>query len=165
VKRVPVLDIIALASLYTIRILAGSLATGVFTSSWLFTLAMFFFLSLALVKRTSELQRLRAGAAQAAFGRGYTTRDLEVLSLIGVGSSLVAVLVLALYLNSPDVARFYARHERLWLICPLALYWVSRLWLLAHRGQVDEDPIVFALRDRTSYLVGALATTILYVGS
>jgi 4-hydroxybenzoate polyprenyltransferase len=164
-KRVVVLDVIVLAGLYTLRILAGSLATGVPTSSWLFTLSMFFFLSLALVKRTSELQRLRKESVEAASGRGYTTGDIEVLSLIGAASGLVAVLVLALYLSSPDVSRFYSHHERLWLLCPLALYWVSRLWLLAHRGSVDEDPVLFALRDRASYVVGALALAILVAGT
>ena len=157
-KRVAVLDVLVLASLYTLRILAGTLATGVPTSSWLFTLAIFLFLSLALVKRTSELRRI------ADPGRGYSTADLEILSMLGVASGLLAVLVLALYLASGDVARLYAHHERLWLLCPLALYWVSRLWLLARRGAVDEDPVLFALTDRTSHLVGLGAALVVLAG-
>jgi len=170
-KRVPVLDVLVLASLYTLRILAGTLATGVPTSSWLFTLAIFLFLSLALVKRTSELRRiagtlpgtLRAGGRELG-GRGYTTADLETLSMLGVASGLLAVLVLALYLASADVTRLYAHHERLWLLCPLALYWVSRLWLLARRGVVDEDPVLFALTDRASHLVGLGAVLVVLAG-
>jgi hypothetical protein len=97
-------------------------------------------------------------------GRGYTTADLETLSMLGVASGLLAVLVLALYLSSADVARLYAHHERLWLLCPLALYWVSRLWLLARRGVVDEDPVLFALTDRASHLVGLGAALVVLAG-
>ena len=166
-KRVPVLDVLVLASLYTLRILAGTLATGVPTSSWLFTLAIFLFLSLALVKRTSELRRIAGqlpAGDRAMGGRGYTTADLETLSMLGVASGLLAVLVLALYLASADVTRLYAHHERLWLLCPLALYWVSRLWLLARRGAVDEDPVLFALTDRASHLVGLGAVLVVLAG-
>ena len=98
-------------------------------------------------------------------GRGYSTGDLEILSMLGVASGLVAVLVLALYVASGDVTRLYAHHERLWLLCPLALYWVSRIWLLARRGLVDEDPVLFALRDRPSWIVGALAAAVVVAGS
>lgn len=179
-KRVAVLDVLVLAGLYTLRILAGTLATGVPTSSWLFTLSIFLFLSLALVKRTSELWRMAGVTAQGTpppslgvrneahrlvMGRGYSTSDLEILSMLGIGSGLVAVLVLALYVASGDVVRLYAHHERLWLLCPLALYWVSRIWLLARRGLVDEDPVLFALRDRASWLVGAAAVAVMVAGS
>ena len=179
-KRVPVLDVLVLAGLYTLRILAGTLATGVPTSSWLFTLSIFLFLSLALVKRTSELWRMaeegvpspsprvsgeRVEPHRVVLGRGYSTSDLEILSMLGIGSGLVAVLVLALYVASGDVVRLYAHHERLWLLCPLALYWVSRIWLLARRGLVDEDPVLFALRDPPSWAVGALAAAVVVAGS
>ena len=170
-KRVPVLDVLVLAGLYTLRILAGTLATGVPTSSWLFTLAIFLFLSLALVKRTSELRRLAdplpdplPAREREVRGRGYTSADLETLSMLGVASGLLAVLVLALYLSSADVVRLYAHQERLWLLCPLALYWVSRLWLLARRGVVNEDPVVFALSDRASHLVGLGAALVVLAG-
>jgi 4-hydroxybenzoate polyprenyltransferase len=165
-KRVPVLDVLVLAALYTLRVVAGTLATGVPTSSWLFTLTIFLFLSLALVKRTSELRRLSdSDGVLTARGRGYAAEDLETLSMLGMASGLVAVLVLALYVASSDVTRLYAHHERLWLLCPLALYWVSRIWLLARRGTVDEDPVLFALRDRPSWIVGALAAAVVLAAS
>ena len=104
------------------------------------------------------------GGGLGALGRGYTTADLETLSILGIASGLLAVLVLALYLSSADVTRLYAHHERLWLLCPLALYWVSRLWLLARRGVVDEDPVLFALTDRPSHLVGLGAVLVVLVG-
>jgi len=105
------------------------------------------------------------GESLVVRGRGYSTGDLEILSMLGVASGLVAVLVLALYVASGDVIRLYAHHERLWLLCPLALYWVSRIWLLARRGLLDEDPVLFALRDRPSWIVGALATAVVVAGS
>jgi hypothetical protein len=143
------------------------------TSSWLFTLAIFLFFSLALVKRTSELRRIAVALpgslaererGREPGGRGYTTSDLETLSMLGVASGLLAVLVLALYLASADVVRLYAHHERLWLLCPLALYWIARLWLLARRGVVDEDPVLFALTDRASHLVGLAAFLVVLAG-
>jgi len=161
-KRVPMLDVIVLAGLYTVRVLGGTLATGVPTSTWLFTFAMFLFLSLALVKRTSELRHLRLRAGGAAAGRGYGDGDLEVLSHLGSASGYLAILVLAMYISNPDVTRLYSHHERLWLLCPLGLYWVGRLWLLSNRGLVHEDPVVFALSDRPSYVVGGLALAVVW---
>jgi 4-hydroxybenzoate polyprenyltransferase len=161
-KRVPVLDVIVLAGLYAVRVLGGTLATGIPTSTWLFTFAIFLFFSLALVKRVSGLQALPPGETQAA-GRGYRGDDIALLTQVGVASGLLAVLVLALYISHPDVTRLYEHNERLWLLCPLGLYWESRLWLLTHRGQVHEDPVVFALRDRPSYLVGLAALAVVYL--
>jgi 4-hydroxybenzoate polyprenyltransferase len=162
VKRVPLLDVIVLAGLYAVRVLGGTLATGVPTSSWLFTFAMFLFFSLALVKRASGLQLVPPGGGGTA-GRGYRVADLEVLSQLGIASGFVAVLVLALYISNPDVTRLYSHHERLWLLCPLAMYWIGRIWLLTRRGLVHEDPVVFALRDRPSYLLGLGAAIVLYL--
>jgi 4-hydroxybenzoate polyprenyltransferase len=180
-KRIAVLDVLVLAGLYTLRILAGTLATGVPTSSWLFTLAIFLFLSLALVKRTSELVRVgldplpdplpprerenRGAKGTLTSRRGYAPSDLEILSALGVASGLVAVLVLALYVSSADVTRLYRHPERLWLLCPLALQWVSRIWLLARRGVVDEDPVLFALRDRVSWVTGGIAAAVVVAGT
>jgi 4-hydroxybenzoate polyprenyltransferase len=170
-KRIAILDVLVLAGLYTLRILAGTLATGVPTSSWLFTLAIFLFLSLALVKRTSELVRAAAEPLPPSetdlrmTRRGYASSDLEILSALGVASGLVAVLVLALYVSSADVTRLYRHPERLWLLCPLALHWVSRIWLLARRGVVDEDPLLFALRDRASWVTGGLAAAVVIAGT
>jgi 4-hydroxybenzoate polyprenyltransferase len=172
-KRVAILDVLVLAGLYTLRILAGTLATGVPTSAWLFTLAIFLFLSLALLKRTSELVGApprgddtapRAGAISST-RRGYASADLDILSALGVASGLVAVLVVALYVSSADVTRLYRHPERLWLLCPLGLHWVSRLWLLARRGVVDDDPVLFALRDRASWATGGLAAAVVVAGT
>jgi 4-hydroxybenzoate polyprenyltransferase len=167
-KRHAPVDVLVLAGLYTLRIVSGTLATGVPSSSWLLTLSMFLFLSLAFVKRTTELLRLREkGGARpaAAAGRGYSADDQELVTGMGMASGLVAVLVLALYLSSADVARLYAHHARLWLLCPLALYWVNRVWLLARRGLVHDDPVAFTLKDPASYVTGALALGVLWLGA
>jgi len=164
-KRFPMLDVIVLSGLYTVRVLGGTYATGVPTSSWLFTFAMFLFLSLALVKRTSELHQARLRAGDAASGRGYVAGDLDVLARLGTASGYLAVLVLAMYISNPDVTRLYSHHERLWLLCPLGLYWLGRVWLLANRGLVHEDPVVFALRDRPSYLMGAAALAVVFAAT
>nr|AYM53434.1 transmembrane protein [Melittangium lichenicola] len=164
-KQVMMLDVLVLAGLYTVRIFGGSLAVGVPTSSWLFTFSMFLFLSLALVKRLSEVRRLRLSQEVAAPGRGYVAGDYEQLATIGVASGYLSVLVLALYITSREVTALYAHPERLWLLCPVMLYWVGRVWLLAHRGEVNEDPLVFALKDKTSYGVGVLAACVVLAAS
>ncbi|XXF77328.1 UbiA family prenyltransferase [Myxococcaceae bacterium GXIMD 01537] len=164
-KQVMVLDVLVLAGLYTVRIFGGSLAVDVPTSSWLLTFSMFLFLSLALVKRLSEMRRLRLSNEEAAPGRGYLASDYELLASLGVASGYMSVLVLALYITSKEVTALYTHPERLWLLCPVMLYWVSRVWLLAHRGQVNEDPLVFALRDKVSYAVGAVAALVLFAAT
>nr|AYM52654.1 transmembrane protein [Aggregicoccus edonensis] len=164
-KQVMVLDVLVLAGLYTVRIFGGSLAVGVPTSSWLLTFSMFLFLSLALVKRLSEMRRLRLSNEAAAPGRGYLASDYELLASLGVASGYMSVLVLALYITSKEVTALYGSPERLWLLCPVMLYWVSRVWLLAHRGQVNEDPLVFALRDKVSYAVGIVAALVLFAAT
>ncbi len=160
-KQVMVMDVLVLAGLYTVRIFGGSLATGVPTSSWLFTFSIFLFLSLALVKRLSEVRRLRLSNATSTPGRGYLASDYEQLASLGVAAGYISVLVLALYITSKEVTVLYGHPERLWLLCPVMLYWVSRVWLLAHRGLVNEDPLIFALRDRVSYAVGLVAALVL----
>ncbi|WNG50842.1 UbiA family prenyltransferase [Archangium minus] len=160
-KQVLMLDVLVLAGLYTVRIFGGSLAVGVPTSSWLFTFSMFLFLSLALVKRLSEVRRLRLTNESAAPGRGYVAGDYEQLAMLGVSSGYLSVLVLALYITSKEVTALYLHPERLWLLCPVMMYWVGRVWLLAHRGQVNEDPLVFALKDKVSYAVGLIAAGVL----
>ncbi|WP_420840415.1 UbiA family prenyltransferase [Archangium primigenium] len=164
-KQVVMMDVLVLAGLYTVRIFGGALAVGVPTSSWLLTFSMFLFLSLALVKRLSEVRRLRLANETAAPGRGYMASDYEQLSSLGVASGYLAVLVLALYITSKEVTVLYHHPERLWLLCPLMMYWVGRVWLLAHRGEVNEDPLVFALRDKVSYAVGGIAAAVLLIAS
>jgi 4-hydroxybenzoate polyprenyltransferase len=161
-KRIVVLDVLLLASLYTLRVLAGITASGVRFSSWLLAFSTFLFLSLAFLKRHGELSTLAPQAAPAARRRGYLPQDMEWLRTMGAASAYLAVLVLALYLNSEEVVRLYRKPAVLFLVCPLLLYWSSRMWLLAHRGQIHEDPIVASARDPSSYIVGALVLLVLY---
>jgi hypothetical protein len=126
---------------------------------------MFIFLSLALVKRFLELHAARRDSGGDIKGRGYAAGDLEIVATLGTASGYLAVLVLALYVNSLEVTRLYQRPLVLLLICPLLLYWISRVWMLAHRGQMHGDPIVFALKDPTSYLVGFLTLIVLWLAT
>jgi len=163
-KQVAILDVLTLSGLYTVRLLAGAVATGVAVSDWLLIFSTFLFLSLALVKRFSEVQKLTEGG-EGVHGRGYAREDLPLLGQLGAASGYLSVLVLALYIHSPEISRLYARPGLLWLACPLALYWVSRVWLLAQRGQMDDDPVVFALRDRASHVVALLGLLLLWQAS
>ena len=155
-KRKLMLDVLALASLYTMRLLGGGVATHVELSFWLLAFSMFLFLNLAFVKRYAELAMSQAAGGSGSFGRGYRVEDLDLIRTLGPTAGYLAVLVFALYLNSPDVLKLYPRPVLLWGICPLLLYWVSRLWFVASRNGMHHDPVVFALTDRISYLVAAL---------
>ena len=121
---------------------------------------MFIFLSLALLKRYTELAAMLAAGRSDAAGRGYTVDDLPLLQSQGAAAGYLAVLVLALYINSPVGGALYARPEALWLLCPLMLYWISRAWLVAHRGGMHDDPVVFAATDRTSQVVALLCALV-----
>ena len=162
-KRRTMLDVITLSGLYSLRIFAGGLATGVVISEWLLMFSMFLFTSLAFVKRYAELSRLAREGTDTARGRGYSVGDLSVIESMGTTSSYLAVLVMALYLKSDIAPTLYRQVWALWLICPLLLYWVSRLWILAKRGTLCEDPVVFATTDRVSLLVGASVVALLGV--
>ena len=154
------LDVLALASLYAIRVLAGGAAAAVEVSNWLLALSVFFFLALALLKRYADLGLLAAAGHEEAAGRGYRVGDRDLLRSMGVTSGMVAVLVLALYLNSDQVTRLYERPQMIWLVCPLLLYWMAHMWFLAHRGAILDDPIVVAVRDPTSYVVAVLVAAV-----
>jgi 4-hydroxybenzoate polyprenyltransferase len=164
-KRVLVLDVLVLAGLYTLRIFTGAAAGGVRVSPWLLAVSTFIFLSLALVKRASELRRVRERGDSAAPGRSYHAGDLDVVTILGGASGYMTVLVLALYIHSPDVTVLYRHPERLWALCPLLLYWVSRTWILTARGEVSSDPVAFALKDRASHVVGAAALVVGWLAS
>jgi 4-hydroxybenzoate polyprenyltransferase len=161
-KRKAGLDLIGLASFYTLRILAGGAAAGIVCSPWLLGYAIFLFLSLACIKRVSELLRLKAEKKILVGGRGYAVGDLEAMTAIGIASGVVSVLVAALYVNSADVKILYAQPQVLWLLCPILFYWVIRVWLKTLRGQMPEDPVLFALKDRASWL---LLVLVLMVGA
>jgi 4-hydroxybenzoate polyprenyltransferase len=160
-KRVAVLDVLVLAGLYTLRVLAGVAATGVRFSTWLLAFSMFLFLSLAFLKRYAELTGFEAGEREMLSRRGYQRGDREWLGAMGGASGYLSVLVLALYINSEQVVLLYRNPLVLWLVCPLLLFWISRLWLQAYRGAIDEDPIVATVRDPASYVVGALVGLVL----
>ena len=156
-KRQMAVDVIALAALYTLRIIAGAAAFGLELTFWILAFSMFMFLSLALVKRYAELgEARRKGLTQKTRGRGYYPGDLEMISSLGASSGYLAVMVLALYIHDQATTSLYAHPQIIWLACPLLLFWVTRVWMLTHRGQMHDDPVVFAIRDRISLMVGAL---------
>jgi 4-hydroxybenzoate polyprenyltransferase len=152
-KQVVLLDVSLLAVLYTLRIIAGTFAVSLDLSYWLIVFSIFIFTSLAMVKRVSELYNLKIQGKEEAGGRGYTVQDHEIMSALGAASGFVSVLVLALYIHDPLTAERYRHPEWLWMIVPSILYWVGRVWIIAHRGQMDEDPVVFAVKDKVSYLI------------
>lgn len=162
-KREALLDVLCLAALYTLRIFAGGQSTSLPVSVWLIALSMFSFLSLALVKRVSELRLVKESNERVIHGRGYGVGDLPLLSQAGVSAGYMAVLVFALYIHSDEVKPLYSNPNTLWFICPLILYWITRVWLLTYRGKMHDDPVVFALRDRVSYVVGLIAVTVVYL--
>lgn len=164
-KQIALVDVFCLASLYTLRLIAGHEATGVEYSSWLLMFSMFIFLSLALVKRFVEINAARRDSRLQIVGRGYRASDAELVASLGASSGFLAVLVLALYVNSEAVLKLYHRPILLLLVCPLLLFWISRVWLLAHRGQMHDDPVVFALKDVSSYVVGALTIFVLWLAT
>jgi 4-hydroxybenzoate polyprenyltransferase len=150
-KRLELLDVVTLALLYGLRVLAGGAAAGIPLSYWLLVFCLFNFLSLAFIKRYTELITT---SAESLAGRGYETRDAPIVSQMGIASGYLAALVLALYVASPAVTQLYRRPSFLWPLCIAYAYWISRAWLLTHRGRMRDDPVVFALRDPMSYVAG-----------
>lgn len=152
-KRVVMVDVVLLAGLYTVRIIGGAAALGSGLSFWLLAFSMFVFLSLAMLKRYTELAGVLANGQTSASGRGYSVEDLSLIQSLGAASGYIAVMVFALYINSPESLELYERPQLLWLLCPMLLYWISRMWIVSHRGEMDDDPIVFAVTDRVSQVV------------
>jgi 4-hydroxybenzoate polyprenyltransferase len=161
-KRKLLLDVFVLSGLYTVRILAGSAATGVLVSAWLAGFSVFFFLSLAFVKRFSELEGLRERGGAVSNGRGYFVSDLEQLRALGTGAAYAAVVVMTLYINNPETNLLYTHPVRLWLVVPVLLLWLSQVWMLASRGDMHDDPVVFAITDRRSLLLGVLMAVVVW---
>jgi 4-hydroxybenzoate polyprenyltransferase len=159
-KRTVLVDVIILSGLYTIRIIAGSAASGIAVSTWLGSFSIFFFLSLAFVKRFAELENLRERGGVSAGGRGYHVTDIEQLRSFGSASGYASVVVLTLYISTLDAAHLYQHTRRLWLLVPVLLLWISRLWLMASRGHLNEDPVVYAITDRRSLLLGLVVVAI-----
>jgi len=160
IKNEVVLDVIVLACLYSCRVLAGAAATEIAPFFSLLAFTVFIFLSLALIKRYSELQVMLRDGKKSAKGRGYYVDDLPFLESLGTASGAIAVLVLALYINSVDVLRHYSQPEWLWLLCPLLLYWIGYTWMKTHRGEMNDDPLLFATQNRLSQMLAVFALVV-----
>ncbi len=162
-KRIPLVDVLILSGLYTLRLLVGSAATGFPISHWLAGFAGFLFFSLAIAKRYAELNNVRAGGAVPRNGRGYILADIDQLRSFGTASAFAAVVVFANYISSLKVVELYRHPALLWLIMPLMLLWLCRVWLLASRGELHEDPVIFALTDRVSLLIGLVVAAVAFL--
>lgn len=163
-KQKIIIDVILLAALYTFRVIAGAVAVNILVSSWLLAFSMFFFLSLALMKRYSELLMMHADVDQIP-GRGYVRFDAETTMASGIASGQLSLLVFALFMNSAHMQELYGKPKLLWFVIPVLFYWLTRMWMIAHRGEMVEDPIVFTIKDRTSYVVLLLITLIMLAAS
>jgi 4-hydroxybenzoate polyprenyltransferase len=152
-KPFALLDVLSLTSLYTLRIIAGGVAVNIALSYWLLAFSMFIFLSLALSKRYSELHNLKQFSSGKQQARGYHVEDLPIIIIFGISSGYLAVLVTVLYINDLQAGALYNHPLWLWPVSMAVLYWISRIWLLAHRGELHEDPVLFAIHDRASYIV------------
>jgi 4-hydroxybenzoate polyprenyltransferase/phosphoserine phosphatase len=157
-KDLPILDVLILASGYAARVAVGAIAVSIHISPWLLAFCIFLFFSLALIKRYAELTLLRARDGAKTHARGYLLDDMGVIAAQGVGAGYIAVLVLALYTTTPMMHDQPVRSPLYWLLCLLLLYWVSYLWLMADRGCIHDDPVAYALRDRTSQVLMIAAT-------
>jgi 4-hydroxybenzoate polyprenyltransferase len=162
-KRIALVDVLVLAGLYTLRLEAGSAATQTPISQWLAGFSVFLFLSLAIVKRFAELENLRASGSSPKNGRGYLVADIEQMRAFGTSSAYAAVVIFAIYISGQDVTALYHQARLLWLMVPLMILWLSRLWLLASRGELNEDPVVFALTDWMSLLMGAAVAAVAFL--
>ena len=164
-KRVLIVDVLLLAALYALRVLSGGFAADIPVSPWLLAFSMFLFLSLAFVKRYAELRNTEYHGLEESSRRNYSTQDSELLKSFGAASGYLSVLVLVLYINSREVVALYRSPTILWLIGPCLLYWITRVWLLAYRGEMDEDPILFTVKDWPSYLVGIIVALVIIVAT
>jgi 4-hydroxybenzoate polyprenyltransferase len=155
-KRKLLVDVLGLSGLHTLRIIAGNAATHIELSSWLLAFAMFVFFSLALVKRYAELRDAGDDVGLRGVGRGYQAGDLETISQLGISSAIAAAVILVLYVDSRASTGLYKTPQLIWLICPIVLYVLARLWVLARRGQMSDDPLMFIIRDWRSQLMGVI---------
>lgn len=162
-KRFALIDVITLAGLYTLRVIAGSAAIAIKPSFWILAFSMFVFFSLALAKRYAELESMRVLNRNDAKGRGYWVSDSSSVQLMGIASGYLAVMVMALYINSPEIMTRYQNVEILWGVCPLLMLWISRVWLKSSRGEMTDDPLVFAAKDKMSRVIIALAIALVLV--
>jgi 4-hydroxybenzoate polyprenyltransferase len=160
-KRKLLADVFALAILYTLRMLVGGAASGVLCSTWLLAFSVFQFLSLAFLKRSAELSGLARNRGEEVAGRSYFTWDLVQVNVFGVTAAYLSSLVLGLYIAGDRVRILYQQPGWLWMLVPLHLYWMSRAWILSHRGAMNEDPITFAVTDRSTWLCAGISAILL----
>jgi 4-hydroxybenzoate polyprenyltransferase len=162
-KRKMLIDVITLGALYTTRVLGGAVAIDVIASKWLLAFCMCLFMSLALIKRYVELAARRDAKMPDPANRDYRTSDLPLVSALAAAAGFNAVVVFALYISSDAMNALYSRPELLWLVCPVLMYWIGRALMLAHRREMDDDPVVFALKDRVSLATMAVAAGLVLV--
>ena len=162
-KKQPVIDFFLLAFFYAYRVELGGIAVEAPVTQWLRGFALLFFMSLAMVKRYGDLIELKKIGQITAKGRSYTIDDIPLFGAIGGALSCTSILFFTMYVSSEHVTKYYAHPQYLWIMCPLLLYWLFRLWFIAHRGELDNDPIVFALKDCVSYLTAVIAAVVLFV--
>jgi 4-hydroxybenzoate polyprenyltransferase len=160
-KQQMIVDVLTLASLFTYRVMAGSVAVGVPLSEWLLAFSIFFFTSLAFVKRYSELIQTKAVGGASLKGRNYVPADMPVIISAGPAAGFLAVLVFALYINTPAILATYPQQQILWGICLVLVYWIMRIWFLAARNQMHDDPVLFAVKDKTSLVAGMIVVVLL----
>lgn len=164
-KRIMMLDVIILAGLYTLRIISGIVVFDLEPTFWMLAFSMFIFMSLALVKRYAELIQVRNTAIIKTHGRGYYATDLEMIASLGAASGYLSVLILALYIQDQSTTLLYQHPKILWLSCPLLLLWISRTWMLTHRGLMNDDPVIFAMKDKNSLMIGSVFLLIFWLAT
>jgi len=164
-KTIAIFDVFVLTSFYAFRLFAGAVITETPLSQWFLGFSLFFFLSLSMAKRYSELLHAAELAESGASGRSYRASDRDLLMVIGIASCFAAIVILSLYVHSAEVTQLYARPQILFLLCPLVLYWTCRIWLKAHRGELDSDPITVAIRDPLSYGVAAASVAVMLLAT
>ncbi|MFK7864808.1 MAG: UbiA family prenyltransferase [Pseudohongiellaceae bacterium] len=162
-KRLYMADALTLSLLYTLRIIAGSAAIGITTTQWLLAFSGFLFLGLALLKRTTELRNLQLDFKTKVKGRSYDTEQLNVVAILGVMSSIAAIIVFTVYINAPATTELYSSPATLWMICPALVIMHGRVWLKAYLGDLDEDPVLFASHDRFSQVMLCLCGALLWL--
>ncbi len=159
------IDVVSLGGLFTLRVIGGAAAIETELSFYLLSFSIFLFSSLGMVKRFAELHNLQSQNKLAARGRGYRVEDMAPVRIIGISLGYMSVFIMGLYINSPVITEYYSNPKVIWLLFPLLTYWLGRLWILANRGEVNEDPLIFAIKDRTSLLVALVSAVILLVAN
>ncbi|MCA7085478.1 UbiA family prenyltransferase [Cupriavidus sp. DB3] len=164
-KRIILIDCLVLALLYTLRIVAGAAAVGLSLTFWLLAFSTFLFMSLAFVKRYAELEVQLKSGKEKVHGRGYYTSDAQLIQTLGISAGYASVLVLALYLQTNAVVTLYPMPQYIWGSIPIILFWISWVWMKAHRGEMHDDPLVFAVKDRASQVAAVAFAAVFVLGS